>query len=394
MQTVIENNQSQAIDEIVNNRFYNLIVGLSHAQEAAGVDVDGKVKAEHSEQFNARRALLRVEKLAKRDMELNKRSEQNFIDGIQTRVNDVVCERLIERLRDIDDLYFKLLNLHDSLPSLLDTLSVKAASIARLEPLVAEIGWLATDLLKLVNTPKYRKTDRLGKVVVVENLRMALSFLGIENLKMLIPAKVMRRAIPQITDPYPAFKTKIWEHTLGSALACQRIAMLSKVNPSNAFTLGMFHEFGKLIVAKLYFRIFEEVHREALEEAHNEVKREEYAALQKIGPTSDYLLGLMWEHSTQISARIIQHMQMKRVFIHGAMDEYAKKVPIKEMTPLARVLLQGQAYSKFTMLKRYKLINTEEAKGLLTTARISPAMMQALKGSDLTRLNLSMDEDE
>lgn len=394
MQTVIENSQSQKIDETINNRFYNLIVGLSHAQEVAGVDVDGKVKAEQSEQFNARRALLRVEKLAKRDMELNKRSEQNFIDGIQTRVNDVVCERLIERLRDIDDLYFKLLNLHDGLPSLLDTLSVKAASIARLEPLVAEMGWLATDLLKLVNTPKYRKTDRLGKVVVVENLRMALSFLGIENLKMLIPAKVMRRAIPQITDPYPAFKTKIWEHSLGTALACQRIAMLSKVNPSNAYTLGMFHEFGKLIVAKLYFRIFEEVHREALEEAHNDVKREEYAALQKIGPTSDYLLGLMWEHSTQISSRIIQHMQMKRVFIHSSMEEYAKKVPIKEMTPLAQVLLQGQAYSKFTMLKRYKLINTEEAKALLTSARISPAMMQALKGSDLTRLNLSMDEDE
>ena len=394
MQTVTENNQSQTIDEIVNNRFYNLIVGLSHAQEAAGVDVDGKVKAEQSEQFNARRALLRVEKLAKRDMELNKRSELNFIEGIQTRVNDVVCERLIERLRDIDDLYFKLLNLHDVLPALLDSLSVKAASIAKLEPLVAQVGWLATDLLKLVNTPKYRKTDRLGKVVVVENLRMALSFLGIENLKMLIPAKVMRRAIPQITDPYPAFKAKIWEHSLGTALACQRIAMLSKVNPGNAYTLGMFHEFGKLIVAKLYFRIFEEVHREALEEAHNDVKREEYAALQKIGPTSDYLLGLMWEHSTNISVRIIQHMQMKRVFIHSAMEEYAKKVDIKEMTPLAQVLQQGQAYSKFTMLKRYKLINTEEAKGLLTSSRISPAMMQALKGSDLSRLNLSMDEDE
>ena len=394
MQTVSENNQSQAIDEIINNRFYNLIVGLSHAQEVAGVEVDGKVKAEQSEQFNARRALLRVEKLAKRDMELNKRSEKNFIDSIQSRVNDVVCERMIERLNDTDHLYFKLLNLHDALPSLLEMLSLKAISIARLEPLVAEIGWLASDLLKLVNTSKYRKTDRLGKVVVVENLRMALSFLGIENLKILVPAKVMRRAIPQITDPYPAFKTKIWEHSLGTALACQRIAMLSKVNPGNAYMLGMFHEFGKLIVTKLYFRIFEEVLREALEKARDEIKHEEYAALQKIGPTSDYLLGLMWEHSTQISARIIQHMQMKRIVIHNSMEEYAKKVPFNQMTPLAQVLLQGQAYSKFAMLKRYKLINTTEAKGLLKAAHISPAIMQALKGSDLTRLNLSMDENE
>ena len=394
MQTVIENNQSQTIDEVINNRFYNLMVGLSHAQEAAGVAVDGKLKAEQSEQFNARRALLRVEKLAKRDMELNKLSEQNFVNGIQSKVNDVVCERLIEQLSDVDHLYSKLLNIHKTLPSLLDMLSVKAVSIARLEPLVAEIGWLATDILKLVNTPKSRKTDRLGKVIVVENLRMALSFLGIENLKILIPAKIMRRGIPQITDPYPAFKTKIWEHSLGTALACQRIATLSKANPSHAYILGMFHEFGKLIVAKLYFRIFEEVHREALEKAHKEVRREEYAGLQKIGPSSNYLLGLMWEHSTQISFRIIQHMQMKRVFIHNSMEEYADKVPFEKMTPLAQVLQQGQAYSKFSMLKRHKLINATEAKGLLKAAHISPAIMQALKDSDLTRLNLSMDENE
>lgn len=382
------------IIELIDSRFYNLLVGLSIAQEAAGVEVEGKVKAEQSEQFNARRALLRVEKLAKRDMELNKRSEENFIENIRVKLNAVVCERIIDRLEDSDDLYYKLLGLDDAVPDVLDTLSVKAASIAKLEPMIANSGWLGGDLLKLVNTPKYRKKDRLGRVVVVENLRMALSFLGMENLKMLIPAKVFRRAIPQITDPYPSFKIKIWEHALGSAIACQSIAKLSKAEPGHAFTLGMFHELGKLIIAKLYFRVFDEVHREALIEAHEDMKRDEHGALLKIGPSADYLLSLMWEHSMSVSAQMISKMGMKRVFIANAMEEYSRKLPFKKMSPLAQVLVQANGYSKFSMLKRYKLLNTDEAKSYIKSLNMPPSTLQALKFTDLTRLNITMDEEE
>lgn len=382
------------ISELIDNRFYNLLVGVSIAQEAAGVEVEGKVKAEHSEQFNARRSLLRVEKLAKRDMELNKRSEANFVDGIRVKLNEAVCERLVKRLEETEELYLKQLNLDDTLPEIMDVLSVKAASIAKLEPLIASVGWLSGDLLKLVNTANYRKKDRLGRVVVVENLRMALSFLGIENLKMLIPAKILRRAIPQITDPYPTFKTKIWEHAIGSALSCQHIAKLSKVEPSHAFTLGMFHELGKLIVTKLYFRIFYEVHREALIEAHDGQKREEHGALLKIGPSADYLLSLMWEHSLPVSTRMINRMGLRRVFIANAMEEFARKVPYEKMSPIAQVLVQGDGYSKFVLLKRYRLFNADEAKSFIKSLHMSPATLQALKGNDVTKLNITMDDEE
>lgn len=382
------------IIETINNRFYNLLIGLSNAQEAAGVDVDGKVKAEQSEQFNARRSLLRVEKLARRDMELNKRSEQNFIDGISTMLNEAVAERVLERMEDIDDIFYKQLNLDDGLADVLDTLSVKAASIAKLEPMIARMGWLASDFLKLVNTPKYRKTDRLGKVVVVENLRMALSFLGIENLKMLIPAKVLRRAIPQITDPYPAFKTKIWEHAIAAANSCQQLAKLNKVDSGHAFTLGMFHELGKLAVAKLYFKAFDETHREALIEAHNDLKREEHAALLKIEPSADYLLSLMWEHSLPLSYKLIDKMGFKRVFIANGMSEYVEKTPFPEMSPTAQVLAQGNGYSKFHALKKHKLITADEAKTFLKSLHMTPATLQAIKEVDISRLNIAMDDEE
>ncbi|UAA38550.1 HDOD domain-containing protein [Paraneptunicella aestuarii] len=381
------------INQEVDNRFYNLLIGLSNAQEVAGVEVEGKVKAEQSEQFNARRNLLRIEKLAKRDMELNKRSEENFVESVRDKISAAVCERVELRLEDLEELYSKQLGIHEGLPELLDTLSVKATSIAKLEPLVAQISWLATDLLKLVNTPKYRKTDRLGRVVVVENLRIALSFLGIENLKMVIPSMVFRRAIPQITDPYPVFKAKIWEHAIGSAVSCQRIATLSKVDPGHAFILGMFHEFGKLIITKLYFKTFDEVHREALIEAHDDQKRDEHSALLKIGPTSDVLLSLMWKHSISLSSRIISHMGMRRVFIANAMEEFALKTPWGKMSPIAKVLLQGNGYSKYNMLKRYKLISTDEAKAFLKSLHMAATTVLALQGTDLRSLNLTMDDE-
>lgn len=386
-------NDNTDIRQEVDKRFYNLLIGLSNAQDVAGVEIEGKVKAEQSEQLNARRSLLRVEKLAKRDMELNKRSEINYIEGTRDSLNTIIFEKIEKQFLEPEVIQTKVLSMPHSIAELLDSTSVKAASIAKLEPIIEQIPWLASDLLKLVNTPKYRKTDRLGKAIVVENLRMALSFIGMENLKMVIPSMTFKRAIPQITDPYPAFKNKVWEHALGSALSSQRIATLYKVNPNHAFVLGMFHELGKLAVTRLYFRVFDEVHLEAQVEAHDKQERELHAALMKIQPTANTLLTLMWQHSVPQSSNIIDYLGMQRVFIANAMQEYASKPPIDNMSPLCKTLFHANGYSKFSMLKRYKLINNEEAKSFIKSLQMPAATFRALQATDIRRLNVAVEEE-
>lgn len=385
--------EKQNIRTEIDNRYYHLLMGLQTGQQAAGIEVEGKVKAEQSEQFNARRKLLEVERIAVRDKELNARSKQNYLDDISSIVHDEVCHRMQQRIDNIEDLSTNILGIDDGLGVVYDSLAIKAASIAKTEPLIADVPWLAKELMDIANSPKYRKTDRLGKVVKFENLRMALSFFGIENLKLLIPSLTVQRWIPKVTDPYPAFKQKVWEQVVATALSCQKIAEFSKVDPFHAYLLGAYHELGKLAISKMFFKFFDKVQQEAIMEAHKEQKRDEHAALLEVKIDPDVWLAVMWNQSYDISAKALLHMNMKRVYIAPAMQELADKVPLTEMSPMARVLDQGRCYAKYRVLKSYKLINIDEAKDYLRTCRMPKGAVAALQKVDLRQISLSFAEE-
>ncbi len=385
--------QAYTTKQVIDHRYNKLLTGLAEAQKVFGVEPDDLVAFKNTEQNNARRQLLRVEKQAIRDKELNQKSEQNYINSIRDLVQDSILEKMQERLDDEDDIFFKVLGFDENLPELLDMLSVKASTISKLEPVAGEVSWLYEDLIKMVNMPKYRRTDAKGKVVAVDSLRVALSFLGIENLKLVVPSLAFRRWIPQITDPYPEIKSRLWETAIGTAMSCKAIASISKVDEGHAFAMGMFHDIGKIIVTRLYFRLFDEQQREALIEAHNERKREEHAALSKITPDSDFLIKLMDRFAAPISAQLIAKMGFKRLFIANAVDEYAREVSVKKMSPMGKVLYQGIAYNRYRMLKGNKLIEMEEAKAYLMQCQLPKGALSLLKTTDIRSLNISVDED-
>lgn len=383
--------QQQDIHQDIQSRFFDLLFGINKEDETetnaeAGIN---------PEQTDDGRTLLRVEKIAQRDKNLNEKSYQSFVDSIDEQLHDAILERIDEQLEAeaFEDLYSNIIGIHENLPDVLDMLSVRAASIGRIEPLVSSIPWLHSDILKTVNMPKYRRTDKNGKVIAVENIKVALGYFGIDNLKLLIPSLAFRRWIPQITDPYPLFKTHIWEHAIGSALSCKVIAQVSELDEGHAFTLGMLHELGQIALVRMYFKQFDTVQREALEEAHKERQREEHDALLKITPSIEFLQKLLDERAFALSTRIIQHMDMRRVFIANAMDEFAQDMSLAEMSPMAKVLKQGQAYNQYRMLKANQMINMDEAKAFLRLFQMPPGALAVLKTTNLRNLNLTFEEE-
>jgi len=384
--------QQQDIHQDIQSRFFDLLFGIDKGEGAAAVNAGSGVSPEQTDDG---RTLLRVEKIAQRDKNLNEKSYQSFVDSIDERLHEAILERIDEQLaaEAFEELYFNTIGIHENLPDVLDMLSVRAASIGRIEPLVSSVPWLHSDILKTVNMPKYRRTDKNGKVIAVENIKVALGYFGIDNLKLLIPSLAFRRWIPQITDPYPLFKTRIWEHAIGSALSCKAIAQVCQLDEGHAFTLGMLHELGQIALVRLYFKQFDMVQREALEEAHKARQREEHDALLKIVPSSTFLQNLLNERAFHLSTKIIQHMDMRRVFIANAMDEFAQHMPLKDMSPMAKVLKQGQAYNQYRMLKANQMINMDEAKAFLRIFQMPPGALALLKSTNLRNLNLTFEEE-
>jgi hypothetical protein len=146
-----------------------------------------------------------------------------------------------------------MMGINSVLPKLLDLVSLKVATIYKIEPLASELPWLFNDLMKFVNQSKYQRVGNKGKVVSVETMRIGLNLFGLENLIIVLTSLAFRRSLPQITETYPMIKLRIWEDPLAVAISCKQIASLVGVNQNHAFCLGMIQTMGKNGVVEVIF---------------------------------------------------------------------------------------------------------------------------------------------
>ncbi|MEP1383220.1 MAG: HDOD domain-containing protein [Paraglaciecola sp.] len=381
--------QPLPIDQLIKIRFDDLFLDLKQAQQ--NLMQDGKPKLSKIEiaQSKTARSLLRVEKQAIQEKDLNIKSELSFINSISDQVNSEIQTQLAASLIDVDFLYNKVLGLDSATPQLLDATSLKAATISSIEPLAADVPWFYNDLLKMINQPKYRRTDSKGKLVVVDNMRAALGFFGIENLTTVVTCLAFRRVLPQITDPYPTLKTRIWEEALASALASKKIARAASLNHNHAFCLGMFRQLGKIVITKLYFRIFDSVQIQALKETEAARKHDEHLALLKLTPSGDFLNHLNSEYALKTSTQLIQKMDLKRVFIGNAMQELVENKRAADISALAKAVEQGHGYAQYRILKSYKLIDLQQSKDFVRSLNMPKGYLEILKNTDLRTLDLT-----
>tara|TARA_B110000503_G_C7148400_1_gene414008 strand:- start:813 stop:1976 length:1164 start_codon:yes stop_codon:yes gene_type:complete len=381
------------IEDLIKYRFEGLFLNVRAARHIALHEGEPLLSVIEIEQNKTTRSLLRVEKQAIREKDLNIKSDLSFLNTITNQINIEVEKRLKESIEDTQQLYTKILGIDKSLPKLLDLVGIRAATISKVEPIATELPWLFKDLMKFVNQSKYRREDNKGNVVLVKTMRVGLNFFGLENLMVIITSMAFKRTLPQITDPYPEIKLRIWEEALATAISCKKIASVVGVNQNHAFCLGMLQMLGKVVVTKLYFRIFESVLREALLETLSEKKYEEHSALTRITPSGQFLNQQIDKFALGISAHLIEQMDMQRVIIANAMNEVAKNEPTANSSPLALVLIQGKAYAQYRMLKRHKLINLQQSKDFIRTLRMPTGSLELLKKTNMQTLDLSMDND-
>ena len=386
-------NTQKDVEDLIKQRYEALFLDVKTAQESALSEGKPLLSIIEIEQSKTARSLLRVEKQAIREKDLNIKSDLSFLSTITKQVDAEVEKRLEESLKDTDYLYKKIMGIDSVFPNLLDLVGLKVATISKIEPLATELPWLFNDLMKFVNQSKYQRVDNKGKVILVETMRVGLNFFGIENLIIVLTSLAFKRSLPQITDPYPKIKLRIWEEALAVAISCKQIASLVGVNQNHAFCLGMLQAMGKVVVSKLYFRLFETVLREALVETQNSKRHEEHSALTRITPSGPFLNHLIDKYALGVSAKLIDKMAMKRVFIANAMFEVANSEPTADISPLALVLKQGKTYAQYRILKRYKLIDVEQSKAYIRSLDMPVGALELLKATDIRILDLGMIND-
>lgn len=374
---------NQDLTSSIYQRAISLSIGKDYAEQRNGKVAT--VEHQDSEQENRRRELLDVELEAQQNKIIADHGEAHFRQQITQRFFDQVRSKINEDFDSKEHLYHTILGIEDAAPDILEILSKRAASVNRIYPLATSLSWLNNDLINLVNKPQYRKRAD----VQVTDGKLALSYIGLDNLKLVMPTFILKHWLPTSTAPYGLMKRKLWNDSLSVALAAKTLAEHQSLDSFSAFTAGMLSNIGQLAVTRCFLTTFNEMHSEQLKDAYNNKDKRLHNILVKINASPDILLEQIVLRSAKLSADLVEQMNFEHLRITEAIFDLAYAQDTKKMCPIAQIVAKAKAFIAFRSLAKEELINADETKAFLQSVNLSTSEISLLKKSDIDHIKLN-----
>lgn len=385
----MDNAQKQQLQtDIIFGRYHDLLIGQQFAQQQIGyihtLDIN------YGEPFPVR-TLLAVEEVAAKAREKQDNKNHQFIADVNSDLHQQIESEIDSRLADTEYIYKEIIQIQDNIPAILDILATKAASVGRLDPLISDLPWLGEDILKLINLPQYRQDKDPKKSVRVENVSLALRYIGLDNLKLILPTFSLKHWTPHSTEPFKMMKRKLWETGMATGIAAKKLAEFNGENTNHAFVLGMYHSIGNLALIRLYLRTFDALWEKNARTARENGEKDRHAALGELAPDPLFLRNLLVEKGPTSSLDLIDHMAFKYLPIKMAMQEIAERRPFLTCCSLAQTVMKGRAYSYYKFLQKHVLIEPDEAKSLFTYHHFNANELKLLASTSLNNLQLRIE---
>lgn len=100
---------------------------------------------------------------------------------------------------------------------------------------------LTAGVVKLANSVYFNPTDKS-----ISDIETAVVKLGTEGIRSVLSAVVMQPVIERKSSYFRQFGTKLWQHSLYTAIACEIAAKSRGLEPYKAYLLGLMHDIGKI----------------------------------------------------------------------------------------------------------------------------------------------------
>lgn len=372
----------------LERRFINYLISFPFARS----EFEGPDTKEDAKEAAIRKRKLEVERLRQQERDRKKKSMQRYQDRVSFELHETIYERIIAALNDGEEVKARTIPMPENLPLLIDTINTRAASLAAIEELSNKMTWLHEGVLRVVNNPPF-STRRKASEIKVESYRLAMGFVGTENLRTLVPAYALQNWLPYSTRPFSMFRRKIWDHSLATAnLAFVLAERRGLKQPDMAYTLGMFHELGKIALMKLYLRIFDEVQQKAVIATVNDSNADKHNALRTLIPDEQFLRDLMLEQDKRATQIVVAGWDLKRVPLSQHLLSFVEAKDYDDLSDYAQILAQANAYSEFRMLKEIGMVEAEEAKHLFTRYKFDKTMLADLREVGLKNIRITVPE--
>lgn len=118
-----------------------------------------------------------------------------------------------------------------------------------------DIGTLARkvslDQALTAKTLRFANSSFFGSQSKVATIQQAISLLGMQSVRHLITASALAGHFPD--DDCPGFDSSaFWRHSIATAVCCKVLAMHLHLNQDYAFTAGLLHDIGRLVLVSRF----------------------------------------------------------------------------------------------------------------------------------------------
>ncbi len=163
---------------------------------------------------------------------------------MNTRERVALLLRGIQSLPTLPDVAAKLLELTAS----------ESSAVTDIAAIIERDPSVATRLLKLVNSSFY------GVRREINSIQQALMMVGMANLRSLVLSSSVMQLFEQSGKTSSYDRNGLWKHSVACAITARSLARASRVmDPDVAFTAGLIHDVGKVIIDKYLHAEFEKI---------------------------------------------------------------------------------------------------------------------------------------
>lgn len=384
------------LSKVYHGRFEKLLLSKDEAIIDAGGKTNNQKRREQSLQVDPKRYLLEVEEITNKDREVVANAKHVFLLEVEEKFNQSIQEEIAQELGDIDKIVEKSLQFN-TLGRLLDVLYTDACTITRLVECLESLPWLAASILKFIKQPKFQREDNRGKAIVLKTSRNALSFVGIDSLRTLIPILIARHTNPLKTPLTPDISKNMWLYTLGTGNIAKALAAKNLIRPHFGFCAALLANVGRTVVTNVYLKVFDKLLSNQIAQAQKANEHKQAKALSLLSPSQYYLIELYKEYANKLSSEIIIKLNCKWLNIATGFADFSKigdydcEDLIKaNFHPLAKLLFNAQGFMQYKMLNSEQLIGKKESMMFLKYYGIGASDLAIITTINLIGIDLNI----
>ena len=360
----------------IEKRFYQLLIVGKQKSSWAGDELGEDL-------FDAA-SKLEVEQQALRDRIEKQQQQKSVFEAVSNQLVTTIISEMDHQLDTTESLLAES-PVTNTQWLLLELLHSPKLDMKRLLLVVKNTSWLHQDLVNLVNSPAFRQSRDQSNDVQLSDLKLVLNYIGLEQLKLLIPYYCMRHWLPNNHATILWTTRKFWRFANMAAIAARAIAVLNEEDESLVFTLSLVNLMGSSLVLRKCAQVYENTRGKWLREASESRDKNVYDAVLATEFPSEQVCEHVLKLGSMANWQILEHHGFGNSLLLKLIKEMDQTLNFSDLSKPSAIAIKATVYAKVLLLEEQNQLDPRERKMLFDYYEFSEQEIIRLKAQNFRK---------